>query len=162
MSSIIKSAFTRCLATACLGAAVALAARTSAVRDGVDSTTSGRSRTKNPPCRATAAAVQARLPAKARGRINDESLATRLHRDGVVTVGGQVQQPGRMAMTAGMTLGSVIERAGGTTPFGSMKRVKLRRGAEIREFDLTRGNNAEEPLLPDDCLMVSQKTFFGN
>ena len=158
----MKPWITRSLATACLGSALALAARTKTLRNDAGSGDSLKSPGFRQHQTSTPSKSQDRLPAKARGVIKDESLATRLRREGVVTVGGQVCRPGPLPLSSGATLFTAIERAGGPTPFGSMKRVKLYRGGTIRVFDVTQPEHRSEPLLPNDTIEVPQKEIIGN
>ncbi len=159
---MMKPWITRSLATACLGSALALAARTKTLRNDADSEDFRKSPGFHQLRTSTSSESQGRLPAKARGLIKDESLATRLRREGEVTVGGQVHRPGPLPLNSGSTLFTAIERAGGPTPFGSMKRVKLCRGGTTRVFDTTRPEYRSEPLLPNDTIEVPQKEIFGN
>lgn len=158
----MKPWITRSLATACLGSALALAARTKTLGSDADSGHSLKSPGFHQLRTSTSSGSQDRLPAKARGVIKDESLATRLRREGVVTVAGQVYRPGPLPLSSGATLFTAIERAGGPTPFGSMKRVKLCRGGTTRVFDVTQPEYRSEPLLPHDTIEVPQKEVFGN
>jgi hypothetical protein len=60
-----------------------------------------------------------------------------------------------------MTLESAVTRAGGATPFGSLKRVSLVRGSIRKEYDLT-NDSARAILLSDnDTVMVPQKMIIG-
>jgi protein involved in polysaccharide export with SLBB domain len=79
-----------------------------------------------------------------------------------VIVGGQVHLPGPVHLGAGTTLTSVIDRAGGATPFGSIKRVRLQRGAETRVLDLSLQEHQDELLLPHDVVVVPEKMVYGN
>jgi hypothetical protein len=159
---MMKPWITRSLATACLGSALALAARTKTLGNDADSGHSLKSPAFHQPRTSTPSKSAHRLPAKARGLIKDESLATRLRREGGVTVAGQVHRPGPLPLNSGSTLSTAIERAGGPTPFGSMKRVRLCRGGTTRVFDITRPEYRSEPLLPNDTIEVPQKEIFGN
>lgn len=159
---MMKPWITRSLATACLGSALALGARTKSLRSDAGSGDSLKSPDFHQLRTSTPSKSEHRLPAKARGLIKDKSLATRLRREGEVTVGGQVYRPGPLPRNSGTTLSKAIEQAGGPTPFGSMKRVKLCRGGTIRVFDATRPECRSEPLLPNDTIEVPQKEIFGN
>jgi protein involved in polysaccharide export with SLBB domain len=79
----------------------------------------------------------------------------------MVCVGGQVRKPGRLAMSPGITLGSAVERAGGATDFGSLRRVRLLREGEVREFDLSKPEYAATPLLADDGIEIPVKNYLG-
>jgi capsular exopolysaccharide synthesis family protein len=50
--------------------------------------------------------------------------------------------------------------AGGATPFGTMKRVKLLRAGKQRQYDLTQLQNMQHPLDPGDTIEVPQKRPF--
>jgi SLBB domain len=153
---------TRCLATACLGSALALATNTAVSESAAGSIPASLSREPERHSPIQRSGSRGRLPAKARGSVKDESLATRLRREGMVTVGGQVHRPGPVPLTAGTTLSTAIERAGGATVFGSMKRVRLSRGGTSRVFDVTRQEHRGEPLLPNDTILVPEKMILGN
>jgi len=98
-----------------------------------------------------------------RSTTGDISLAT--HRKRVETfeirVVGYVRQPGSVTVTAGATLAEAISLAGGATEFGSMKRVKLFRGAEQTQHDLTSRETEAVPLMQGDIVEVPQKVIVG-
>jgi polysaccharide export outer membrane protein len=81
-----------------------------------------------------------------------------------VLVSGEVNRPGRYPLEDDMTLGRLVEEAGGLTPFGS-DRVILRRGGAAgpggeEEIDLkaVRSGNAVDPTLaPGDHVVVRAK-----
>ena len=75
----------------------------------------------------------------------------------VVTVGGQVTRPGPVKYMQGLTLYQAVQAAGGATPFGQMKRVKLYSGGKMRQFDLTQGQFMTVPIKPGDTIEVPQK-----
>ncbi|MBN8457060.1 MAG: SLBB domain-containing protein [Verrucomicrobia bacterium] len=75
----------------------------------------------------------------------------------VVHVGGQVGRPGPVKYMQGLTLYQAVQAAGGATPFGQMKRVKLYSGGKMRQFDLTQGQFMAIPLKPGDTIEVPQK-----
>lgn len=75
----------------------------------------------------------------------------------VVHVGGQVTHTGPVKYTRGLTLYQAIQAAGGPTPFGSMKRVKLLRAGKQRQYDLTQLQFMQIPLEPNDTIEVPQK-----
>jgi len=78
-----------------------------------------------------------------------------------VSVGGEVLRPGRYPYQDGMTVGRLVDAAGGTTRFSSAK-VTIRRGetgAEI-EADLgaIRSGKAEDvALVPGDLVVISAR-----
>jgi protein involved in polysaccharide export with SLBB domain len=82
-------------------------------------------------------------------------------RTGVVHVGGQVQRPGPLQLQTKLTLYQAIQAAGGATPFGSLKRVKLYRAGACTTFDLTTANGMSVAALPNDTLEVPQKMILG-
>ncbi|WP_425499861.1 hypothetical protein [Luteolibacter marinus] len=96
-------------------------------------------------------------PTKMRGRLPDRSLASKYAGAPRVIVGGQVHRPGNVVAK---NLREAIERGGGATEFGSMKRVRLTRGSELREFDLTQSAKTIS-LQAHDVIEVPQKRFFG-
>lgn len=91
----------------------------------------------------------------------DRSLVGQLYRQGFVTLVGQVESPGRLAYTKGMTLAEAIESVGGATPFGTMKRVRITRGAKRTEFNMDDPNRSEVAVLPGDVIGVPEKMIFG-
>ena len=92
---------------------------------------------------------------------DDRSLATQIYGKGSVTVGGHVASPGSVSFSSAKTLGEAIERAGGATPFGSLRRVRLHRAGKLYEYDLKETNGAEVAVLPHDMIEVPQKMIFG-
>jgi polysaccharide export outer membrane protein len=78
-----------------------------------------------------------------------------------VSVGGQVRRTGPVPFNRNLTLWQAIQAAGGPTEFGSMKRVKLLRGKNMKQYDLTKPQFMQIPLFPDDVIDVPQKTPWG-
>jgi protein involved in polysaccharide export with SLBB domain len=75
----------------------------------------------------------------------------------VVTVGGAVQKPGPVAYRSGINIAAAIDMAGGKTPFGNMKKVKLvRSGKEYGPLDLSKTSNRDNEMLlePGDRIVV--------
>lgn len=75
----------------------------------------------------------------------------------VVTVGGAVQKPGPVAYRSGLNVAAAIDMAGGKTPFGNMKKVKLvRSGKEYGPLDLSKTSNRDNEMLlePGDRIVV--------
>ncbi len=73
----------------------------------------------------------------------------------VITVGGEVKQPGEVSYRPGINLYSAITKAGGSTDFGDVRRIKLIRGKIERIIDLrkiTAENNI--PLEAGDQIVV--------
>jgi len=79
----------------------------------------------------------------------------------VVHLGGQIRKTGPIDYTQGLTLWQAVQAAGGSTEFGSMKRVKLIRGASTKTFDLTQPQFMRVPLEPNDVIDVPQKNWIG-
>lgn len=158
----MKPWISRCLGTICLGSALALAARNPHPPETEVEEQSRFSRSRAEDSGMASSSPPARLPGKARGRAKDQSLATRLHGDRVVIVAGQVHSPGPVHLGAGTTLSSVIDRAGGATAFGSIKRVRLQRGAETRVLNLSLPEHRDKLLLPHDVVVVPEKMVYGN
>jgi protein involved in polysaccharide export with SLBB domain len=75
--------------------------------------------------------------------------------DMVITVGGEVRQPGDVPFRPGINLYSAITRCGGPTEYGDMRRVKLMRGKSERVIDLRKvGNDNNPELLAGDQIVV--------
>ena len=76
-----------------------------------------------------------------------------------VTVTG-VNKPGAVPFQPGMTLSRAIMAAGGPTPFGSMKKVKLLRGGRqptVHNLSSGIGNpSVDVQLQPDDQIIVPE------
>jgi len=75
----------------------------------------------------------------------------------VVHIGGMVGSPGPKKWTKGLTLYQAIQSAGGPSTFGSMRRVKLFRANQQKQYDLTRAQFMQIPLEPGDTIEVPQK-----
>jgi len=82
--------------------------------------------------------------------------------DQVVHVGGQVRNAGPVKFIQGLTLYQAVQSARGATEFGSMKRVKLFRAGRQRQYDLTRLQDMNVLLEPNDTIEVPQKNIWGN
>jgi protein involved in polysaccharide export with SLBB domain len=80
----------------------------------------------------------------------------------VVTVGEQVNRTGPVKYVRGLTLYNAVQAAGGATIFGSMKRVRLTRGAQTKVYDLTDSKHMNILVEPNDTIQVPQKDIFGN
>ncbi|MEI6674475.1 MAG: polysaccharide biosynthesis/export family protein [Verrucomicrobiota bacterium] len=78
----------------------------------------------------------------------------------LVHIGGQVRRPGPTEFTQGLTLYQAVQAAGGPTEFGYMKRVKLFRGKQQRQYDLTQAQAMSTSLEPNDTIEVPQKGLF--
>ena len=79
-----------------------------------------------------------------------------------VTVGGQVNKPGRMELERETTLQGAVEAAGGVTPFGARNRVKLFRRGKVQTYDLRNGNHKMVKLYEGDALEVPSTVWMGN
>ena len=79
----------------------------------------------------------------------------------VVHVGGQVRRTGPVSYNRTLTLYQAIQAAGGATEFGSMKRVKLFRAGQQKQYDLTKAQFMNIPLSPNDTIEVPQKNAWG-
>jgi polysaccharide export outer membrane protein len=76
-----------------------------------------------------------------------------------VTVGGAVRAPQAVDWSADMTLSAAIKRAGGTTEFGSLKKIRILRDGKTAIFNLTRADrdpNQNPKLLPGDEVEVPE------
>lgn len=78
-----------------------------------------------------------------------------------VTVGGYVRRTGKVPFSGKLSLWEAIQAAGGPTEFGSMKRVKLLRGKNMKQYDVTKPQFMQIPLVPNDVIDVPQKTPWG-
>ena len=78
-----------------------------------------------------------------------------------VTLSGEVRRPGRYPLEDGMTLGRLVDSAGGLTPFGN-DRITVRhpdaRGEVEVDLGAVRAGKAVDPVLsPGDHVMVKAK-----
>ncbi len=67
--------------------------------------------------------------------------------DMVITVGGEVRQPGDVPYRPGINLYSVISKCGGPTEYADMRRVKLLRGKTEKVIDLRKVGKDNNPDL---------------
>mgnify|MGYP003751228959 CR=1 FL=1 len=80
----------------------------------------------------------------------------------IVTVGGEVKSPAQIPYRQDMTLYQAVQAAGGLTPFGSLKRVKLiRRGAEDQVYDLRTSEGKAVLVRPSDTIEVDERGLLG-
>jgi len=77
--------------------------------------------------------------------------------EAVVHMGGQIGRAGPVKFQRGLTLWQAIQAAGGPSPFGTLKRVQLLRGGKQRQYDLTKLENMQITLEPNDSIEVPQK-----
>jgi protein involved in polysaccharide export with SLBB domain len=96
-----------------------------------------------------------------KSRRTDVSIASRYRREGVVHVGGQVSRPGPIRFLPGLTVSQAIQAAGGVTPFGSLRRVKVYRSGKLQSYDLSTESSGSIPLLPDDTIEIPERVLFG-
>ena len=82
-------------------------------------------------------------------------------REQMVHVGGQVRRPGPVAFQKNLTLYQAVQGAGGSTEFGSLKRVKLFRNGKITTYDLTNPQFMRVEMQRDDTIEVPQKNWLG-
>jgi len=87
---------------------------------------------------------------------SDDALA-----QNVLTIGGQVRNPGPVQWTRGMTLYQALQSAGGETPFGTIRRIRLIRDGRLRELDLKKTETKGFLVKPNDTIEVPQKNIFG-
>jgi len=80
----------------------------------------------------------------------------------IVTVGGQVQNPGPVKYYRGLTIWEAVQSARGATPFGAMNRVRLTRGKDVKEYNLKKPEHMNIKLEPKDTIEVPQKNITGN
>lgn len=66
---------------------------------------------------------------------------------------GQVNAPGTFALQDQMTVRKALARAGGLTPIGSQKRVRVFRNGQAIKMPL------EAPVLPGDVISVGERMF---
>jgi protein involved in polysaccharide export with SLBB domain len=79
----------------------------------------------------------------------------------IVTVGGQAKRPGPVKYTRGLTLYNAVQAAGGATEFGSMFRVRLLRGNQLKEYDLHQTKFMNLLVEPNDTIEIPQKNIIG-
>ncbi len=79
----------------------------------------------------------------------------------VVTVGGFVRQPGPAKYYRGLTVWEAIQARGGANEFGAMNRVRLTRGKQVKEYDMSKAEHKGIKLEPRDAVEVPQKNAFG-
>jgi len=79
----------------------------------------------------------------------------------IVTVGGQAKRPGPVKYTRGLTLYNAVQAAGGATEFGSMFRVRLLRGNQLKEYDLHQTKFMNLLVEPNDTIEIPQKNILG-
>ena len=71
---------------------------------------------------------------------------------------GQVTHPGQLPLERNMTLVEALASAGGPTPRGSERRIRVtRRGSDGTQNQVSL--NLEDPVLPDDVIYVNESFF---
>jgi len=80
---------------------------------------------------------------------------------GLVTVLGEVQRPGNIELAPGkpMDLVQVIAASGGLTRTANRKRIVLRRGQDVKQFDLDAAMTTRIPLEPGDIVEIKLQAF---
>lgn len=96
-----------------------------------------------------------------KSREEDPSLATRLRYQHTVMIGGQIMCPGPVGFNNRLTLFDAIQKAGGPTVFGSMRRILLHRKGERTVHDLRKNDAPPVFLEPDDVIEIPQGTGYG-
>jgi protein involved in polysaccharide export with SLBB domain len=76
-------------------------------------------------------------------------------------VGGFVRRPGPVPYISNLTLWQAIQAAGGANEFGSMKRVKVTRQGQIKEYNVEKAEYQQIELLPGDGIDVPEKNILG-
>ena len=79
-----------------------------------------------------------------------------------ITVGGQVNEPGRKLLPIGSTLYEAVQAAGGPTAFGAINRVKLFRNGKVYTYNLKMDSHKTVRVYPNDFVEMPQKQWFGN
>ncbi len=82
--------------------------------------------------------------------------------DEVYFVQGQVSRQGEFPLSGPVTLLQAISVAGGFTPFGNRKNVKIIRGSELQFYnakDIAAGEADDPAIHADDIIEVLQKKF---
>ena len=80
----------------------------------------------------------------------------------VVTVAGQVKKPGIIEYIPRMPIVAAIFAAGGTTDFGTLRRVKVTRNGKQLQLDLTdKKTRNEEFAEAGDVIEVPVKIMLG-
>ena len=77
--------------------------------------------------------------------------------EAVIHMGGHIGRAGPVKFQPGLTLWQAIQAAGGPTPFGTLKRVMLRRDGKQRQYDVTQLENMQIKLEPNDNIELPQK-----
>lgn len=80
----------------------------------------------------------------------------------IITIGGEVKSAGQIPYRQDMTLYQAVQAAGGLTPFGSLKRIKLiRKGAEDVTYDLRTSEGKAVLVKPSDTIEVDERGLIG-
>lgn len=72
-----------------------------------------------------------------------------------IIIGGQVKHACRYPWHEGMTLGSLVERVGGVTLYGDLRRVKLYRAGKIYTYNLELKKDREVEIQAKDLIEVT-------
>lgn len=79
----------------------------------------------------------------------------------VVHIGGFVNKPGPVPYRNGLTIWQALQSAGGENAFGSIRRVRLFRDGNMRQYNMRDQNDMEVLLRPNDTIEVPQKNWLG-
>ncbi len=79
----------------------------------------------------------------------------------LLTIGGQVRQPGQRQWTEGMTLYGAIQAAGGETAYAAMNRVKLYRRGQPYVYDMRELKSKAILVYPNDTIEVPQTNILN-
>lgn len=99
----------------------------------------------------------------ASGGTRDEVLqpgdALYVHRAPAYYIYGQVQRPGMYTIERGMTVAQAIAKAGGLTPRGTERSVRLQRRNSGGQIDAPIEPKLEDPIRADDLIFVRESIF---
>lgn len=74
-----------------------------------------------------------------------------------LSVGGEVNNPGRVPYKRGITISEAITQSGGFTKRADRTRVQLQRNGKKYIYDLNRPAHAKLKVYPDDTIIVPRK-----
>ena len=80
----------------------------------------------------------------------------------IISVIGQVEQPGHQALRRGMTVSTGLAAAGGPLPTADLSRVYVNRGEErirVSVRKILKGRIEDTPLQADDKILVRESVF---
>ena len=78
---------------------------------------------------------------------------------------GAAAKPGRIEVVPGSTLLQVLAQAGGFNPFAATKRIQLRRGGKVYQFnykalETTTGSGFDQVMSDGDVIVIPQRRLF--